>query len=75
MALRMGSRFRRSLRLLAFAAALASSAYPQGSFNVFTRNYNNQRTGANTSETTLTQTNVTASQFGKLFMLPVDDEV
>src|SRR5579863_7023906 len=43
--------------------------------SVLTRNYNNQRTGANLSETTLTATNVASGQFGKLFMLPVDDEV
>ena len=50
-------------------------ANAQGAFNVLTRNYNNQRTGANTSETTLNNSNVNASQFGKLFMLPVDDQV
>ncbi|HEX3694711.1 MAG TPA: carbohydrate-binding protein [Polyangia bacterium] len=46
-----------------------------GSFNVLTRNYNNQRTGANLSETTLTPSNVTSGQFGKLFALSVDDQV
>ena len=40
-----------------------------------TLNYNNQRTGVNLSETTLNQSNVNSGQFGKLFMLPVDDQV
>ena len=51
----------------------ASSAWAQ--VNVLTRNYNNQRTGANLSETILNSSNVNSSQFGKLFMLPVDDQV
>lgn len=50
-------------------------AYAQGGVNVFTRSYNNARTGANLSETILTQTNVSPSQFGKLFSLAVDDQV
>src|SRR5215475_3479681 len=43
--------------------------------NVSTRNYNNQRTGANLSETVLTTLNVNSSQFGKLFQNQVDDQV
>lgn len=43
--------------------------------NVLTRNYNNQRTGADLSETVLNASNVNPSTFGKLFMLPVDDQV
>jgi F5/8 type C domain-containing protein len=50
-------------------------AQAQGTFNVFTRNYNNQRTGANLSESTLNTSNVNSSQFGKLFSLMVDDQV
>src|SRR5439155_21760315 len=45
------------------------------SFNVLTRNYNNQRTGANLSETVLTTSNVNSGSFGKLFRLSVDDQV
>src|ERR1700733_7990091 len=56
--------------LLAFSGHLM-----QGQVNVLTRNYNNQRTGANLSETVLNVSNVNSSQFGKLFMLPVDDQV
>src|SRR5277367_1798404 len=61
------------LVLTLFAAAVPGAlAQP---VNVLTRNYNNQRSGANLSETTLTAANVGSGQFGKLFMLPVDDEV
>src|SRR5271166_538920 len=65
-----------SLLLLVLAAfeIAAPGAFAQ-SVNVLTRNYNNQRTGANLSESTLTTSNVAAGQFGKLFMVPVDDEV
>jgi FKBP-type peptidyl-prolyl cis-trans isomerase/outer membrane protein assembly factor BamB len=47
----------------------------QDQFQVLTRSYNNQRTGANLSEKTLSPANVNAKQFGKLFMLPVDDQI
>ncbi|HET9960472.1 MAG TPA: hypothetical protein VFQ61_38645, partial [Polyangiaceae bacterium] len=53
----------------------AKQTSPLGTFNVLTRSYNNQRTGANLSETQLTPANVNSRQFGKLFQLPVDDEV
>src|SRR5579872_681424 len=46
-----------------------------GHFQVLTRSYNNQRTGANTSEKVLKPSTVRAGHFGKLFMLPVDDEI
>lgn len=49
-------------------------AQAQG-INVFTRNYNNQRTGANLSETLLNTSNVNRNHFGKLFQLPIDDQV
>src|ERR1700733_12780032 len=58
------------LSVIAFGANFA-----QGQVNVLTRNYNNQRTGANLSETTLNVSNVNSSQFGKLFLLPVDDQI
>ena len=44
-------------------------------FQVLTRSYNNQRTAANLSETKLKPSNINASHFGKLFMLPVDDQI
>jgi MYXO-CTERM domain-containing protein len=53
--------------------ALARAAAP--GVSVLTRNYDNQRTAANTAETVLRTANVTTSQFGKLFELPVDDQV
>src|SRR5712672_334996 len=44
-------------------------------FQVLTRSYNNQRTAANLSETKLKPSNIDPRQFGKLFMLPVDDQI
>jgi hypothetical protein len=60
-----------SLVLLSFLVSVSASAQ----MSVLTRGYDNQRTGANTSETGLTASNVNASQFGKLFQLQVDDLV
>src|SRR2546423_1952728 len=51
------------------------SAHKQSHFQVLTRNYDNQRTGANVSEKVLKPANVNSSKFGKLFMLPVDDQI
>src|SRR5260221_1709725 len=48
---------------------------PLGAFNVLTRNYDNQRTGANLSERTLQPSNVNSSTFGKVFQLAVDDQI
>jgi outer membrane protein assembly factor BamB len=44
-------------------------------FQVLTRSYNNQRTAANLSEAKLKPSNVNSTHFGKLFMLPVDDQI
>lgn len=65
------------IALVAVTALLgtARDVQGQGAFNVLTRNYNNQRTGANLSEAILNTSNVNPSQFGKLYMLPVDDQV
>ncbi|HEX3695127.1 MAG TPA: discoidin domain-containing protein [Polyangia bacterium] len=46
-----------------------------GSFSVLTRNYDNQRTGANLSETILKPANVNPTQFGKIFQVSVNDQV
>ncbi len=46
-----------------------------GQANVVTYQYDNARSGQNTSETILTTTNVKVNQFGKLFAQPVDGEV
>jgi FKBP-type peptidyl-prolyl cis-trans isomerase/outer membrane protein assembly factor BamB len=42
---------------------------------VLTRAYDNQRTAANLSEKILKPSKVSAGQFGKLFMLAVDDQI
>jgi len=55
--------------------AATSQMVPLGSFNVLTRAYDNQRSGANLSESLLTTENVNANQFGKLFQVKVDDEL
>src|SRR5208337_1652232 len=62
------------LRLLLVALTVFVMKAP-AQVSVLTRNYNNQRTGASLSETVLNTSNVTAGQFGKLFSLPVDDQV
>ena len=46
-----------------------------GTTTVLTRNYNNQRTGANLQESALTTASVNPSRFGKLFQVSVDDQV
>jgi len=43
--------------------------------NVLTNRYNNARTGANTSETTLNIQNVNSATFGALFSVPVNGSV
>jgi len=55
--------------LLFWSAVLAAQV------NVTTYHYDNARTGQNTQETILTPGNVTSSQFGKLFTVPVDGYV
>src|SRR5258706_3231627 len=59
------------------AAVLALALLPRtaGAVNVTTQHNNNQRLGANTSETTLNTANVTVSRFGTLFTDTVDDQV
>ena len=60
---------------LSLCVCVCQQAGAQGNFNVLTRAYNGQRTGANLSETVLTQANVNSASFGKLFSLAVDDQV
>jgi hypothetical protein len=43
--------------------------------NVYTRSYDNARTGANLQETTLTPANVNSTNFGKLFTFHTDGEI
>jgi len=54
---------------------LQCAAWAQSSTAVLMGQYNNSRTGANLSETTLTPSNVTAGTFGLLFMQPVDANI
>src|SRR5215471_19748095 len=74
----MKKRFRDviGLALVTVLAGIVFSATPTPSLAsaipVVTYHYNNTRTGANTSETVLTPTNVNVSHFKKLFSLPVD---
>jgi FKBP-type peptidyl-prolyl cis-trans isomerase/outer membrane protein assembly factor BamB len=65
------------LTLLTFAACLMANFPVQAGSHVqvLTRAYDNQRTGANLSEKTLKPSNVNSNHFGKLFMLPVDDQI
>jgi hypothetical protein len=46
-----------------------------GSVDVLTRNYDNQRSGANLREIVLKPSNVGTGTFGKLFQVDVDDQV
>ncbi len=62
--------------ILAGVLVLASAANPQElSQAVATSQYNNARTGANSSETILTPRNVGVKTFGKVFSLAVDGDV
>lgn len=55
--------------LLTILIALATLAHSQ---DVLTYHNNNNRTGLNNKETTLTPSNVNSSTFGKLFVVPAD---
>ncbi len=57
------------------AAAGSGGAPAQIIPSVLTRSYDQQRSNAELAETTLQVSNVNSAQFGKLFDLPVDDEV
>lgn len=74
---RFSRRFFRPITLLTFAAWLTANLPAQAGnrVQVLTRAYDNQRTGANLSEKTLKPSNVNSRAFGKLFMLPVDDQI
>jgi len=48
---------------------------PLGALNILTRNIDPGRSGANLAETVLNTSNVNQSTFGKVFELPVDDQI
>src|SRR5581483_572826 len=73
MKMRTGFRPGMTMVCISLILTIASAAWAQ--VDVLTRNYNNQRTGTNLSEKVLNPANVNPSQFGKLFMLPVDDQI
>ncbi len=56
------------------AVALAAGA-AQAQVNIYTRGFDNSRSGTNLNETILTPANVNSSQFGKLFTVNLDGEV
>src|SRR5690242_16829661 len=76
---RRSSFVRSSIILLLCSSAIlmmaGCSARKPSHFQVLTRNYDNQRTGANVSEKILKPSNLNSKKFGKLFMLPVDDQI
>jgi hypothetical protein len=63
------------LSLLVFTPFTAAKAQDPDGPGWRTRSANNERTGANLSETILNTSNVNSAQFGKLFQLPVDEQV
>src|SRR5438105_5375815 len=63
------------VRVLTVAVLGVVPAALQARTNVVTNRYDGARTGANLKETTLTATNVNASQFGRLYSYPVDGAV
>ncbi|HYL10632.1 MAG TPA: hypothetical protein VEU31_07835 [Candidatus Acidoferrales bacterium] len=54
---------------------VTSTPPPPSTANVLTYHNDNARTGLNSSETILTPANVTATKFGKLFVISVDGKV
>lgn len=65
----------RRIGVIAAAGLIVSSAALAAQVNVTTYHNDNARTGQNTQETILTPANVNATQFGKLFSVPVDGVV
>jgi hypothetical protein len=65
----------RSLQPLVLLTATLSAAAHAQSVNVSTWQYGTERTGQNTSETTLTQANVNKTHFGKICSAQLDGQV
>ncbi len=58
-----------------FGACILATSLSSRAVNVVTAHNDNNRSGANTSETTLTPSNVNQSSFGKLFECTVDGDI
>jgi hypothetical protein len=54
---------------------MSSSIAAMAQVNVYTRSYDNARTGANLQETILTPANVNSTNFGKLFTVHTDGQI
>jgi hypothetical protein len=67
-------RFRAPLRCTAALVATLFTGAVLAQVNVTTQHNDNQRTGANLSETVLTPTNVNPAQFGKLYSVTLDGQ-
>jgi hypothetical protein len=63
------------LWIVCLLSPLARPAYAQNLVNVTTHHNDNARTGQNLNETILTPANVNSTQFGLLFIAPVDSPV
>jgi Bacterial Ig-like domain (group 3)/MBG domain (YGX type)/PQQ enzyme repeat len=69
-------RTNRSIRIVPYLLfLLLFGANALGQVNVYTRSYDNSRTGDNLQESTLTKANVNAVNFGKLFTVHTDGEI
>ncbi len=69
------ARFSPAAAILVLAVTCLPSAIGQSKLGVFTQQYNNARTGSNTTEKFLTPANVNSTQFGKLFSVSVDGQI
>lgn len=69
------SAYSHSLAVVCLLTAICTFAPVAQSQGVLTYRYNTERTGLNSAETTLTQSNVNVNTFGKLFVLSVDGVV
>lgn len=66
---------RRFLQATTLPTALLLATVPANATNVVVQHNDNNRTGANTSETTLKPSNVNVNNFGKIFSHSVDGKV
>jgi Bacterial Ig-like domain (group 3)/MBG domain (YGX type)/PQQ enzyme repeat len=64
-----------ALACLCLSLLVCSSVAAMAQVNVYTRSYDNARSGANLQETTLTPANVNSTSFGKLFTVHTDGEI